>query len=242
MGTSSTAREMFAVLLGLKAFRRNLFGEEVAWHCDNQAAVAIMTKGSTKKNLQEIAQEIWNFCADASIHAEFFWVAREFNVEADEASRIIDLDDWSVTDEVFSELEDAWGTCTIDTFASSVSSKCEKFISRAYDPSAVSFNAFASQSLPWWTNEFAWWVPPPYLIARTVIWAKKNHSKGILGFPMWASHLFFGELREKGKWISEIKKITIFPAGSPILKGNSQSYTFKDPFLSFDFAFCLLIC
>ncbi|KAK6755446.1 hypothetical protein RB195_014047 [Necator americanus] len=240
IGASSTARELFAILLGLEAFSGYLLNEEVVWHCDNQAAIVILTKGSTKPDLQILAQRIWNLCDNLRVRIEFVWISREFNTEADEASREIDLDDWCIRDEIFEELQRVWGKCTVDMFASTASRKCERFVSRDENHAAVAHDAFLPLAQIWWTVSIGWWVPPPFLIAQTLLCAKANKSRGILGFPMWASHLFFPILRDGNGWIPQIKQFMIFPAGSPVLKGGSLSYTFGGESLDFDFAFALI--
>lgn len=56
----------------------------------------VMTKGS--KIFEEIAQEIWNIGTDAVIHDD----SKKFDIEADKASCVVEMDDdSSVTDEVF---------------------------------------------------------------------------------------------------------------------------------------------
>ncbi|KAK6725597.1 hypothetical protein RB195_004113 [Necator americanus] len=93
LGSSSTARELFDILAGLQAFSGYLSSEEVVWHCDNQTAIAILKKGSTKPDLQTVAQDIRKLCDNLHVKIEFVWISREFNTEADEATRETDLDD-----------------------------------------------------------------------------------------------------------------------------------------------------
>ncbi|VDN21173.1 unnamed protein product [Cylicostephanus goldi] len=240
VGTSSTARELYAILFGLRSFREHIIREQLVWHCDNQAAVAILKKGTTRPHLQNLAKEIWDFCAQFQLTIEFSWIARAFNNEADSASRVINLDDWSISDEICSQLQKDWGSCNIDLFASLSSRKCPSFISREACSEAVATDAFSAEAAMWWRSNFIWWVPPPNLIAKTLFWARRHGSSGILGFPFWPSNLFFAYLREGDSWIPEIKAVKIFPAGSPVLVGNSPSFTFGGKSLNFDFAFALI--
>ena len=45
------------------------------------------------------------------------WVPRDQNTLADELSRIIDFDDWSIEPTVFHCLDSPWGPFTVDRFA-----------------------------------------------------------------------------------------------------------------------------
>ncbi|KAK6765293.1 hypothetical protein RB195_025285 [Necator americanus] len=92
-GSSSSARELFDILSGLQAFLGYRFSEEVVWHCDSQAAIAILKKGGREPELQPLAQHIWKLSDNLHVKIEFVWISQEFNTEADEASNEIDLDD-----------------------------------------------------------------------------------------------------------------------------------------------------
>ena len=46
------------------------------------------------------------------------WIPRTKNELADYASRIVDLDDWQVSPNVFNMMNSMWGPHTVDRFAS----------------------------------------------------------------------------------------------------------------------------
>ncbi|KAK6013556.1 hypothetical protein OSTOST_21127 [Ostertagia ostertagi] len=54
-----------------------------------------------------------------------FWIPRELNDEADDASRIVDLNGWSILDSVFDKLNERWGPFEVDMFADANNKKCE---------------------------------------------------------------------------------------------------------------------
>ncbi|KHJ99657.1 hypothetical protein OESDEN_00339 [Oesophagostomum dentatum] len=56
---------------------------EMVMHCDSQAAVAILKKGTTKPNLQFWAEAIWDMSKSLNLVIEFVWTARDYSVEAD---------------------------------------------------------------------------------------------------------------------------------------------------------------
>ncbi|CAJ0603503.1 unnamed protein product [Cylicocyclus nassatus] len=152
VGSSSTARELFAILFGLRSFAEHFRLEQVVWHCDNQPVVGILNKGSTKPHLQRMAECIWDFGARIQLNMDFSWIAREFNSEADLTSRMLDLDDRSIREEVSAQLQEIWGVCTLDFFASQNSKKCAAFISREASSEAVMNDAFSPEASRLWES------------------------------------------------------------------------------------------
>ncbi|KAK6038597.1 ribonuclease HI [Cooperia oncophora] len=222
-GQSSTAREMFAILASARALGRFLSFQHCVWYSDSQCAVRILSKGSLKKDLQSLALQIWDLCEALHATIDFVWIPRSLNTEADLASRFIDLDDL--------------------VHCRPRGGRAQEFLGRVPDSPArqlVGIDAFSAESSRFWKSDFCWWVPPPYLIPKTLSWARLHRSKGILGFPMWPSNMFFPLLRQGDSWIQQIRQIIIFPAGTPVLQGPSPSFTFTSPKLKFDFAFALL--
>ena len=53
-----------------------------------------------------------------SIKLEMEWIPRTKNELTDYASRIVDLDDWLVSPNVFSMINSMWGPHAVDRFAS----------------------------------------------------------------------------------------------------------------------------
>ena len=59
--------------------------------------VRILTVGSGKGCLQDVALQIFALCMSHAIHIEPEWIPREQNEIADYISRIVDCDDWLLT-------------------------------------------------------------------------------------------------------------------------------------------------
>lgn len=55
--------------------------------------------------------------SDNNIRVNPVWKPRAENKKADTLSRLTDIDDWSVDDEVFEYYEKLWGFHTVDRFA-----------------------------------------------------------------------------------------------------------------------------
>ena len=75
------------------------------WFTDNQAVAKIITSGSVKEELQKIAVYIFSFCVTNNISLEVEWIPRTENERAYYISRIVDADDWAVSDIIFNQCE-----------------------------------------------------------------------------------------------------------------------------------------
>ena len=51
------------------------------------------------------------------IHLDIEWVPRDRNAMAYFISKLVDFDDWQVTEDVFKDLDSLWGPQTVDCFA-----------------------------------------------------------------------------------------------------------------------------
>jgi hypothetical protein len=58
-----------------------------------------------KLELQKIAISIFELCIAQTISIDIQWILCEANVRADFISRLIDPDDWQITDALFKQLE-----------------------------------------------------------------------------------------------------------------------------------------
>ena len=60
--TSSTYRELAAILYMLKSFNNPLIHETIQWNSDSQNVGRIIQVGSTKPDLQSLALQIYYMC------------------------------------------------------------------------------------------------------------------------------------------------------------------------------------
>ena len=153
---SSTFRELLAVSLSLQAFIDSLRAQTVVWYTDNQNVVRIVNIGSKVPALQQMALDIYRFCLLAGISIDMQWIPRGLNVIADDISKLVDLDDYSINDGVFHSLDQLWGPHTCDRFACHYNAKLPKFNTRFYQPGTSGVNAFAQD----WSNDNNWLCPP----------------------------------------------------------------------------------
>ena len=106
---SSTWRELATVKYSLEAFNSNLASHRVRWNTDNQNVVRIVQVDSMIEELQELALDIFLFASSHNIHLDITLILRDQNSEADRFSKVVDIDDYSVHDDVFIHLDRLWG-------------------------------------------------------------------------------------------------------------------------------------
>ena len=129
---SSTRRELKTVELALISFAPSLRGTQIAWFTDNTNVVSIVHSGSKVPDLHDLALRIFHVCLSFGISPQMKWIPRSSNSEADNLSRIIDFDDYTLNDDIFHMLDFRWGPHTIDRFACSYNAKLSRFNSRFF--------------------------------------------------------------------------------------------------------------
>ena len=144
--TSSTFRELEAVLYVLQSYAEKLANQSVKIFVDNQSASRILTIGSPKPHLQEVLLEVLKFCFRFGISIEAQWLPREENLCADLLSRFIDKDDWRLNPRVFSMIDKKWGPHSIDRFSSHLNNQVPKFNSKFFSAACFGVDALVSPS------------------------------------------------------------------------------------------------
>ena len=197
---SSTWRELHAIEFSLQAFAPVLKGSHVKWFTDNQAAARIVEVGSMKLDLHRMARSIFKICIQSGIYLEVQWIPRTLNQQADYISRLLDTDDWQITDDLFLSLDARWGTHTVDCFANYYNHKLPKFFSRFWNPNTAGVDFFI-QPL---REENCWVVPPVSIVPRVLHYMKCQKAVGTVVVPFWPSAHFWPLVANKYlKYISD---------------------------------------
>ena len=220
---SSTWRELIAIIFSLKAFGNLLENMKILWRTDNYAASLIVASGSRKIKLQEIAEEIYNFCRKRKIESTVDWIPRENITFVDALSKIPDHDDWQTTTSFFNELTSVWGPFDIDRFADEENTKLSRFNSKFYCPGTENVNAF---STPWrgWNNFL---VPPVAKVPRVIHHMEASRAKGVLIVPHWPSAAFFPLLCiSQGQFHSFVKDMKLFSPEGRVTQGKNKDVCF----------------
>ncbi len=223
--SSSTWRELKTIEAGLKAFGDRLRDRAVVWFTDNTGCMAISKKGSMKAVLNPLADEINKHCTDRNIDLELRWLRRNKNTIADELSRFVDLDDWSIHPSLMDRLQKAWWFCSVDRFASDKNHRLPRFNSRYMCNGTEGVDAFILD----WSGDTNWLVPPPQMVPRVMDHIRKCRARGILVTPFWQSAKFWpflfsweGPVYPIVHWM-EIKR------GAQYLIAGNQSHSIFTP-------------
>ena len=143
-GLDSNAKELLAILYGLRSFRASLTGKVVKVFTDSKNAASISAKGSNSFLLHALALEIFAYCAAHDISLEVEWIPRSLNSYADSVSRVIDYDYYAVSSIFFHHVSSIFGPFDVDRFASSLSAKCARFNSKFSCPGFEGVDAFTA--------------------------------------------------------------------------------------------------
>ena len=157
--------ELRAIFLGPQALRSTELNIHIQLYCDNTTSCAYLQNfGGKKRDLNELAIDIWNWCTAHSIHLSVSHVAGISNVEADELSRKIKDDlEWALDANIFQEIVDRFGKPDIDLFASRLNHKLKKYVSFRPDPNAMAVDAFSMS----WTKHYVY-IFAPFSTLNTV--------------------------------------------------------------------------
>ena len=64
-----------------------------------------------------MARRIFDICVQSGIYLDIQWIPRTLNQQADYISRLIDVDYWQTTSDLFSSLNERWAPHSVDCFA-----------------------------------------------------------------------------------------------------------------------------
>jgi hypothetical protein len=233
---SSVARELSALVEAYTGPLGQKFeGRSILHLTDATGVESIMKVGSKIPALHTAAVEVLEACRARNIHLKVEWRSRDDArlVEADEASRRFDADDWSSSAAAFAKIVDWAGTSPdFDLFANENNRKCQNYASRfAWSAqSRLRINAF---SLDWGSLGVVWACPPPNLIIPTLKQWHEQKALGLLMVPLWKGSRFWPLLTPDGKHLcGMVERFMIFvpkiQRGPDVL---SLTFSRKMPFL-----------
>ena len=163
--TSSTYRELAAVLYMLQSFKSILRNETIQWNSDNQNVGRIIQVGSTKPVLQLLALQIYHLCLQNNNKIHSVSRPREENTLADHFSRPNDTDDFGIDFKSFYYIQRKLGARTVDRFADDKNTKLNRFNSKYYCPNSEAADAFSVN----WQGEFNWLLSARVIIQQQLI-------------------------------------------------------------------------
>ena len=140
-----------------------------------------------------LADDIWNWCISCNIHLSISYVAGCLNVEADELSRGLNLNEdleWALYMDIFQEIVCRFGKPDIDLFVSRLNHKLKKNISFRPDPNAMAVDTF---SLSWTKNYVNIFAPFSTLsmVLRKVV---EDEAVVLVVAPLWTIQSWWPQL------------------------------------------------
>ena len=174
MGRSSTFCELRATRHVLESLAPHLKGSKVLHRTDNKNTVIILSIGSRKTDLHDEAVSIYKLCQAYDIRLTVEWVSRDYNVVADELSRIENANDYMLDHSCFMSLDSLWGPHLVDHFASEKTKQLDRFCSRFLNAGCEAADAFTVS----WAGVNNWLFPPPFLVPRVLRYMSMSKEDG----------------------------------------------------------------
>ena len=198
-GQSSGQRELITVLRALQQeneFFEQMRGKTIIWLTDSTNLVSFLTKGTMRTEIQQQVLEVYKMLTKYQVRIVPVHVHRsDYRVQwADEGSREFDPDDWGVDAQSYKELTHNWKP-TVDLFAHTSNTKCEKFYAYGRAQNCAAVDAFTQC----WKEELAWMCPPTHLIGDALKRAEQTTMMAILVCPAWKSATYWSILFPNGK-------------------------------------------
>ena len=138
------------MFLGLKALCSTESNIHIQLYCDNTSSCAYLRNfGGKKRELNDLAMDIWNWCIVRSIHLSVSFVAGSSNIEADRLSRKLNDDlEWALDDDIFTDIVKKFGEPDIDLFASRLNHKLDKYVSYYENSLELNFSEVLKHTRP----------------------------------------------------------------------------------------------
>ena len=144
--------------------------------------------GIHSKPCNDMARDIWLWCATRHIWLSASHIPGRLNVQADLQSRRVNIDtEWMLKPLLFRRLCTLFFTPDIDLFASRLNHQLPKYVSWKPDPAAHAVDAYL---LPW--NNFRFYAFPPFSqIGRVLQKVHQDQAEGLLVVPNWPTQQWF---------------------------------------------------
>ena len=183
--------ELLAIYLALKSFSSIINGQHVKFMVDNMTALSDVnhmgTSSSEKRN--DLAKEIWSWCAQRNIWLTAVHIPGVENVTADKQSRQSHSQlEWTLDRTIFRDCLNVVNVVpNIDLFASRLNHQLQPYVSWNPDPGAVAVDAF-HLSWKWYTP---YMFPPFSLISRVLQKIQRERVQGIIIVPKWPTQTWW---------------------------------------------------
>ena len=193
---SSTYRELYAVFFMILTFKDQLAGKWVRIQADNRSLYFIASKGSSScLSIHNLLVRLFWLCSEHSIRWDIIWLPRELNQWADDLSKEVDQDDWSVDPKFWAVIQSRFGPFTCDMFASGATALLETFCALYWCPGVSYVDCFSGS----WSGGNLWWHPNPGVLGNVLRKVKRDRARGSILLPIWPGALWWRELCPDGR-------------------------------------------
>jgi len=176
-----TFKELFAVFQALVWFPTQLGNRSVSLLTDNQAVMAVVNKGTSRSPvLMELCRKIQQLVHELRIFWRATYIRSADNVDADGLSRVTDPTDWTISEDLWSEIGSRFGVPAVDRFATQSNRLCVRYNSLYRDPASEG-NAF----LVPWSTDLSWINPPWAVLSRVLSKIVREEAPAIVLLPLW---------------------------------------------------------
>lgn len=182
--------ELKAALLSVQSLCSDVTNKHVRINLDSTVAISYISKmGGRKPTLNSLARELWLWCKERSIWVSASHIPGILNREADQLSRIHNLDmEWSLRTTVFDKLCRRYGGMVIDLFASKLNCKLPVYVSYSPDGQAYAVDAF---TLDWSNFTLIYAFPPFSVLGHCLQKIRDDLAEVVLIAPIWTTQPWF---------------------------------------------------
>jgi len=248
---SSTHRELLAILDLLVHKGAEITYSTLTHWTDSHNAALIVSKGSSKPDLQRLALWIHRLAQHFRVHLQVLWTKRvDPRIKlADQFSRFdpVDIDDFGLSSRDFQEIALASGGLDFDLFATSSNARCSRFSAIRKDEAAEFRDAFSCAS--WRLLGRIYVHCAPSMVGPAIRKLVADKAEGVMIIPRWFTlkgwHLVCADGCHVNNWVFRVKKF--FPSyrsgpgvTSPTFMGKPRfpslalwfNGNFSEPFIS----------
>ena len=226
----SGRRELLAVLKMLE--HRKLEVSEgckrVYWVTDSQNLFHFLRRGSRRQDIQKDVMKVKKFEQELGIEIIPVWEPRSTLpiVLADLGSKThLSTDEWGIDQKTFLKIQSRFGiTFSVDGFALSSNTKCQKFFSKIPQVGSAGVNFFA-QILS--SSEYYYLTPPVSLVLPTIkhILAQQDRVVAVVSFPAWKNTNYYSSVIQGNQWAPYVMEA--FFTSPVYVPGNQASTVFS---------------
>jgi hypothetical protein len=224
---SSTYRELYALFFLIDSFKEIIKGSSVLIQADNRALFFICSTGRTRVLvIHALLVKLFWLCINYRIAWDIVWLPRELNQKADDLSKFVDQDDWSLSEGAWRKIVRIFRgfgcEFTCDRFAAESNRLLNCFCALHYCPGVWFVDCYSGS----WNQGFSWWHPNPREVPRVLLKVRKDRARGALLLPLWSGAWWWLKLCPGGRHFGDLVRgwIELERSKGLFIRGPSNSF------------------